>query len=166
MSHYSTIVTNFQSPLKAAFLLLTLFKDKKMKKIFIALTVCLTLTFLSACATIMRENSQNVSIRSNIDQVDIKVLNKNGEVVFNGKTPTTINLKTSANGYFNPEKYTVIASKNGYKTEQKIIDWHVSGWYYVGNLVVGGLLGYLIIDPITGDMYYLDENAYINMSTK
>ncbi len=79
-------------------------------------------------------------------------------------TRCNVNLKTSANGYFNPEKYTVISSKNGYKTEQKIIDWHVSRWYYVGNLVVGGLLGYLIIDPITGDMCYLDESAYINMS--
>ena len=97
--------------------------------------------------------------------IDIKVINKNGEVVFKGQTPTIINLKTSTSGYFNPEKYTVIASKDGYKTEQKIVDWHVSGWYYAGNLLIGGLIGYLIVDPLTGDMYYLDENVYINMST-
>ena len=123
------------------------------------------LSLLTACATVMRDNSQSVPIKANIENVDIKVINKNGEVVFKGQTPTTINLKTSTSGYFNPEKYTVIASKDGYKTEQKIVDWHVSGWYYAGNLLIGGLIGYLIVDPLTGDMYYLDENVYINMST-
>lgn len=66
--------------------------------------------------------------------------------------------------YFNPEKYTVVASKDGFKTQTTIIDWHVSGWYWAGNFVIGGLIGYLIIDPITGDMYYLDEEVNLNMS--
>ena len=136
-----------------------------MKKFCIIFVIGMFLSLLTACATVMRDNSQSVPIKANIENVDIKVINKNGEVVFKGQTPTIINLKTSTSGYFNPEKYTVIASKDGYKTEQKIVDWHVSGWYYAGNLLIGGLIGYLIVDPLTGDMYYLDENVYINMST-
>lgn len=67
-------------------------------------------------------------------------------------------------GYFNPEKYTIVASKDGFQTQTSVIDWHVSGWYWAGNFVIGGLIGYLIIDPITGDMYYLDEEVNLNMS--
>lgn len=134
-----------------------------MKKIFLILMFGLVSGALCACATIMRENSQTVPIKANVEKVDIKIINKSGDVVFEGQTPTTINLKTSANGYFNPEKYTIIASKDGFKTEKAIVDWHVSGWYYAGNIVFGGLLGYLIVDPLTGDMYYLDDSVYLNM---
>jgi hypothetical protein len=35
----------------------------------------------------------------------------------------------------------------------------------VGNLVFGGLIGYLIVDPISGDMFYLENgDAVINMT--
>ena len=135
-----------------------------MKKLFLILTLGLFVGLLSSCATVMRENSQSIPIKANVDKVDIKLVDKNGQTVFEGQTPTTVNLKTSLNGYFNPQKYTVIASKDGYKTHTSVLDWHVSGWYYVGNLVFEGILGYLIIDPITGDMYYLDEEVNLNMT--
>ena len=131
-----------------------------MKKIFLILTSCL---FLSSCATVMRENNQSIPIKSNLDQVNIQIFDKNNTLIFSGKTPTTVNLKTSKSGYFNPQKYKVVASKPGYPSITTEIDWHVSGWYYIGNLVIGGLIGYLIIDPITGDMYYLDEEVNLNM---
>ena len=127
-----------------------------MKKLFLILTIGVFAGFLSSCATVMRENSQSIPIKANVDKVDIKLVDKNGQTVFEGQTPTTVNL--------NPQKYTVIASKDGYKTQTSVIDWHVSGWYYVGNLALGGIIGYLVIDPITGDMYYLDEEVNLNMT--
>lgn len=136
-----------------------------MKKSFLILTISILAGILTACATVMRDNTQTIPIKANIEKVDIKITNKAGEVVFEGQTPTTLTLNTAcSSGYFNPEKYTVIASKDGFKTQTTIIDWHVSGWYWAGNFVIGGLLGYLIIDPITGDMYYLDEEVNLNMS--
>ncbi len=134
-----------------------------MKKLFF---IFMGLTILSACATVMRENSQNIPIKANVEKVNIKIMDKSGQTIFEGQTPTTINLKTATGGYFDPQKYTVIASKDGYKTQNQIIDWHVSGWYYAGNLVIGGLIGYLIIDPLTGDMYYLDDEVNINLVEK
>ncbi len=131
-----------------------------MKKIFLTIFGL----FLSSCATVMRDNHQAIPINANIDKVNIKITNKSGITIFEGQTPTTITLKTSESGYFNPEKYIITASKDGYQTQTTVLDWHVSGWYYVGNLVIGGLIGYLIIDPITGDMYYLDEYVQLNMS--
>lgn len=134
-----------------------------MKKLFLILTFGIFVGFLSSCATVMRENNQSIPIRANVEDVQIKITDKKGNVVFEGTTPTTINLKTSAGGYFDPQKYEITASKDGFKTQSSVIDWHVSGWYYAGNLVIGGLIGYLIIDPLTGDMYYLDEEVNLNM---
>lgn len=136
-----------------------------MKKLLLILTIGVFTGILTACATVMRDNNQAVPIKANIEKVDIKITNKAGEVVFEGQTPTILTLKTAEkSGYFNPEKYTVVASKDGFQTQTAVIDWHVSGWYWAGNFVIGGLIGYLIIDPITGDMYYLDEEVNLNMS--
>ena len=136
-----------------------------MKKLFLFLTVGIFAAFLSSCATVMRDNNQAVPIKANVEKVDIKITNKAGELIFEGQTPTTLTLKTAAKGgYFNPEKYTIVASKDGFQTQTSVIDWHVSGWYWAGNIVIGGLIGYLIIDPMTGDMYYLDEEVNLNMS--
>lgn len=134
-----------------------------MKKLFYLFFCGIVTAILASCATVMRENSQTIPIKANLEKVDIKILDKHGQSVFEGQTPTTINLKTAAGGYFDPQKYTVIASKDGYKTQTTIIDWHVSGWYYAGNILIGGLIGYLIIDPLTGDMYYLDEEVNLNL---
>lgn len=136
-----------------------------MKKVFLTLIIILFAGFTVSCATIMRDNSQPVPIKANVDKVDIRIINKKGETVFEGQTPTVLTLNAAEKyGYFNPEKYTVIASKNGFKTQHTIIDWHISGWYIVGNLIFGGLVGYLLIDPISGDMYYLDKEVNLNMS--
>lgn len=128
------------------------------------LTVGLLSIVLSACATIMRDNSQTIPITSSTDNVDIRIADKSGKVIFEGQTPASVNLKTAASGYFDPQEYTIIASKDGFKNQTTIIDWHVSAWYWAGNLILGGLIGYLIIDPITGDMYYLDEDVHLNMT--
>jgi hypothetical protein len=134
-----------------------------MKNILLALTVFVFAGMLSSCATIMRDKTQIVPITSSVNQVNIKITDKGGRTIFEGQTPTTLTLNTSSGGYFNPEKYTVTASKPGYKDQTIIVDWHVSNWYIYGNLMFGGLIGYLIVDPLTGDMYYLDENVNLNM---
>jgi len=36
----------------------------------------------------------------------------------------------------------------------------VGGWYIAGNILVGGLIGWFIVDPITGAMWNLEpENV-------
>jgi len=44
--------------------------------------------------------------------------------------------------------------KPGYQKGEINITATVNGWYF-GNFIFGGLLGLLIIDPITGAMYTL-----------
>ena len=131
-----------------------------MKKIFLILFTF----YLEGCASIIRDNNQTIPIRSNVEGADIKIVNQYGATVYQSKTPTIVNLKTSTPGYFSPAKYTLYASKPGYQTYITPINWHVSGWYIIGNLGFGGLIGWLIVDPLTGKMYYLDEEINLNMT--
>ena len=126
------------------------------------LMLLLTIT-LMGCATVMRDSSQIIPIQANIDNVDIEITNSDGAVVYTGKTPTTVWLKTTKKGYFSPEKYYVKASKNGYVTQYTTIDWHISNWYWFGNFVFGFIAGWFFVDPLTGKMYYLDDIATIQM---
>jgi len=38
----------------------------------------------------------------------------------------------------------------------------ISGWYW-GNILFGGLIGMLIVDPITGAMYKLPKNTNVSL---
>ena len=44
------------------------------------------------------------------------------------------------------------------------MDSSLSGWYW-GNIVFGGLIGMLIVDPATGAMYKLPEGVSADMGT-
>lgn len=65
-------------------------------------------------------------------------------------------------GYFKGEKYTITFKTKGKKSREKTIELNTTldGWYVGGNLLFGGLLGYLVVDPLTGAMYKLPEQAY------
>ncbi len=128
--------------------------------------VCLNFIILSCvgCATIVRDSNQTIPVRSNVEGVDVKIVNQYGTTVYQSKTPTMVNLKTSTSGYFSPAKYTLYASKPGYQTYITPINWHISAWYIIGNFGFGGLIGWLIVDPLTGKLYYLDEEININMT--
>ena len=69
---------------------------------------------LTGCASIIRDNTQIVPIQANVENAKIEVTNSSGAVVYSGQTPTTVYLKSSKSGYFNPEKYIIKASKDGY----------------------------------------------------
>ena len=44
------------------------------------------------------------------------------------------------------------------------IPYDVSGWYAGGNLFFGGLIGYLIVDPMTGAMWTL-KDLHVNLES-
>lgn len=125
---------------------------------------CLCVFFVSSCATIMKDSVQMVPIQTNVEDTDIEVSNSQGFVVYKGTAPTAIFLKTSQKGYFSPETYMIKASKDGYATSFTKVDYHVSNWYWFGNILVGGLAGWFFVDPLTGDMYYLDDVAMVHMT--
>ena len=117
-----------------------------------------TLIFMTSCASIVSKSSYPVVINSQPDQADIVITDEHGKKVYRGKTPTTVSLKTSE-GYFDGKNYTVTFTKDGYTSYTAPIKRGVDGWYIAGNIFLGGLIGYLIVDPLTGAMWTLEKEV-------
>jgi len=111
--------------------------------------------FVSACATIVGDKQQLLGIQSSPDQAQIVITDEKGTEVFKGQTPTTVTLDKSDGSYFGGKTYTVKIMKDGYESESVRVDSRVNGWYIAGNFVFGGLIGWFIVDPLTGAMYNL-----------
>lgn len=109
---------------------------------------------MPSCATIVSKSSWPVSINSNPPGANLIVVNKSGQEVFKGNTPANLNLN-SGSGYFTKEKYKVKFSMNGYADKEVELNCSLNGWY-IGNLIFGGVIGFLIVDPASGAMYKLD----------
>jgi len=112
---------------------------------------------LGSCATIVSRTVYPVRIDSNPEKASIVVVNRNGKEVYSGLTPANISLSSGA-GFFKKAIYTVTFSKEGYKERTIEVAATLNGWYF-GNIIFGGIVGFLIIDPATGAMYRLNEVA-------
>jgi hypothetical protein len=47
---------------------------------------------------------------------------------------------------------------DGYETKTISVECKLNGWYF-GNILIGGLIGLLIVDPATGAMYKLSSEG-------
>lgn len=126
-----------------------------MRKSISNLIYFTVLFFVSSCATIITRTKYPVSINSNPPGADITVINKKGKQVFIGKSPTQVILKSGA-GFFSKAVYKVKFSLPGYGDKIETINFKFNGWY-IGNLLLGGVIGMLIIDPATGAMWTLPK---------
>ena len=124
-----------------------------MKRIFVSVAMALLAAATSGCATIVAKSSQSVTVTSTPPGAAVTVTNRAGTVVHSGNTPLTVTLKKGA-GYFRPENYTLRFTKDGFDPSEMHLKGTVSGWYF-GNLVFGGLIGMVAVDPATGAMYKL-----------
>lgn len=125
-----------------------------MTAIFLATTV-----LFSSCASIVSKGSYPISINSAPSEAKIVIKDKKGIEIFSGQTPATLKLKAGS-GFFGKARYQVTFSKEGYDSKTVPVDFKLDGWYW-GNILLGGLIGMLIIDPATGAMYKL-ETEFLN----
>jgi hypothetical protein len=125
-----------------------------MKRVVLAAALAMA---LSGCATIFKGQSQEVSISSEPAGAVVTITNLAGERVHVGETPVTLKLKRGA-GYFKSEVYTLTFAKPGFAPEQLTLRGSTNGWYF-GNLLIGGLIGMLAVDPVTGAMYSLPKSV-------
>lgn len=141
-----------------------------MKKVLpllqLAILVVLVLITIEGCATIVGQSKPElINIRSTPDQASIEITDETGTKIFEGKTPTNVSLKKKK-GFFSGKKYTLKISKEGYADKLITIDTKVNGWYIGGNLLFGGLIGWLIVDPASGAMWTLDtEEVNVSLET-
>lgn len=113
----------------------------------------------SSCASIVSKSSYPITINSAPSEAKIVIKDKKGIEIFSGQTPATLKLKAGS-GFFGKARYQVTFTKNGYDTKTVPVEFKLDGWYF-GNLLLGGVLGMLIIDPATGAMYKL-ETEFLN----
>ena len=112
---------------------------------------------LSGCASIVSGPTQSVTVTSDPPEAYMEITNKAGDVIHKGQTPQVLVLNKSR-GYFKGETYKLHLSKEGYVSQETTIDSYPNGWYIGGNLIFGGLIGYLIVDPLTGSMFSLSPD--------
>jgi len=111
---------------------------------------------LVGCATIFGKGGPaQLSIRSTPEGATVLVVDEAGVTAFEGNTPTVVQL-VKKKGYMKGKDYTITISKDGYQQQVIIVDTKANGWYIGGNIAFGGLIGWLIVDPLTGAMWKLD----------
>jgi hypothetical protein len=134
----------------------------RSKKIIILSIIC-AIVISFGCASIVSKSTYPVSFSSNPDQANIKIVDKKGNAVYEGVTPTVVTLKAGA-GFFTGQNYTVICTKPGCEPHEVKIKRDIDGWYVLGNIVFGGLIGWLIVDPATGAMWTLPKEVNIELA--
>lgn len=107
------------------------------------------------CASIIKSGPQTVSMTSNPSEARLLIYDvRKGNEILDAKTPYTATLERGA-GYFKKAKYKIVIEKEGYKTKEILLEGSPNGWYILGNLVFGGIIGWFIVDPATGSMWTL-----------
>ena len=119
--------------------------------ILVALAVLLS----SGCASIISDSTYAVAISSEPDNVRFMIKDKSGKKVSRGKTPAVVSLEAGA-GFFKGQTYSVHFKKRGYERRIVEIKREIDGWY-IANILFGGIIGLLIVDPITGAMWTLED---------
>ncbi len=130
-----------------------------MRNTLLKAALCLLISVVAfGCASIIGKGGpENVNIRSVPDQAEYVVFDEDGKKVCTGKTPNVVSLEKKK-GYFSGKTYTIKINKAGHMEQTVTVDTTASGWYIGGNLLFGGLIGWIVVDPLTGAMWTLDAN--------
>jgi hypothetical protein len=116
------------------------------------------------CATIVSAARYDVSIVTEPSGADIAVLDSEGTEVFRGRSPVRVPL-TTKRGYFTGQDYTVEARLEGFTAQHVPVPRSLDPWY-IGNIVFGWGIGFLVVDPLTGAMWKLDKTVRIPLAPR
>ena len=125
------------------------------------LLAALSFVMVTGCSSIVSKSEYSVAVNSAPDGANFTITDRAGQKVHSGITPSSITLKSSA-GYFKGETFTIALNKEGFAQKTYTLNSSVDGWYW-GNILFGGLIGMLIVDPATGAMYNLPDRVDISL---
>jgi len=126
-------------------------------------TVALVTSFaLAGCASIVSKSEWPVTVQSDPPSARCLIAKENGIEIHKGETPLTLTLSAKS-GFFSSQDYTITCEKEGYQTTKVQMPSSLNGWYW-GNIVFGGLIGILIVDPATGAMWKLEETKVVSLA--
>jgi hypothetical protein len=111
----------------------------------------------TGCSSIVDGRAQHVKINSHPTGATFSIYDKEGKAVTTNTAPANLVLNRR-HGYFNGEDYKIIFAAPGYYPYEVHVKSTVDGWYF-GNILFGGLIGFIIVDPATGAMYTLKPDT-------
>jgi len=112
------------------------------------------LSLICGCSTIVGERYNHVNIATVPSGAEYEVIRtSDSAVVAQGVTPNLVKLKSSA-GYFKRGSYSVRLHKEGYEQTTVPLSAGMRGTYWA-NIIFGGPIGLLIVDPASGAMWAL-----------
>ncbi|HEY0947087.1 MAG TPA: hypothetical protein VGD81_17525 [Opitutaceae bacterium] len=112
---------------------------------------------LTGCASIVHGGNRTVTLNTQPSGAKAYVRKAGGEVVTVQTTPCTVSLDPKK-GYFKGQTYVVKFELEGHQTAELELRPTLSGWYF-GNIVFGGLIGMIAVDPVTGSMWNIEPAA-------
>lgn len=127
-----------------------------------AIILFTTIITTSGCASILSDNKYPVTLTSEPSSSRFVIKNSVGRELHSGITPFTITLK-SYDGFFTAAKYSISFYRDGYHPSTVDLNSTVDGWYFA-NIIFGGFIGMLIVDPATGAMWRLPELETIKLT--
>ncbi|WP_075181574.1 hypothetical protein [Pantoea sp. 1.19] len=119
------------------------------------------LTGLSGCATLVGSEQDQITVQSTPPGARFVVQDEQGRAVAEGITPQVISLQKSTGRYFGKKAWQVMFEIPGYVPLTVPLEARANLWYVLGNLPLGGLPGWLLVDPWYGGMYTI-KPALIN----
>ncbi len=111
---------------------------------------------VTGCATIVHSGPRAVSVASAPPGATVSIYDRRNHLVQTNTTPFVAKLDPKA-GYFSGQTYRLVFEMPGHAPSEVKLQSTLSGWYF-GNIVFGGLIGMLIVDPLTGAMYNLSPD--------
>jgi len=108
---------------------------------------------LSGCATIVHSGPRAIPVASSPPGAKVSIYDRSNTLVLTNTAPFVAQLPVKF-GYFKAQTYRLEFALPGHAPAVVNLDSRVSGWYFA-NLAFGGLLGMLIVDPLTGAMFNL-----------
>lgn len=112
---------------------------------FLTVSIVVLSLLLTSCSSIINGSMSDMSISSDPSDAIIKV---NGMDA--GRTPTTIRLKRG-------ETHIIEIKKAGFTDYKIVTTKSIAGWVW-GNLICGGILGF-VIDFVTGNAYDVEPRV-------
>jgi len=127
--------------------------------------VLVAATLLTAgCASIVSKSNWPVNVTSSPPECRVTLKDKKGMEIFRGTTPTVITLPSSS-GFFSGADYSLVFEKDGFEPVTVTLSSELNPWY-IGNILFGGLIGFLVVDPATGAMFRLPEQVHGALAAK
>ncbi len=105
------------------------------------------------CASIVHGGNRPLTVNTEPAGARATITMDSGEAVSVQTTPFTVTLDPKKK-YFKGQSYRLKLELPGYRTTELDVRAELSGWYF-GNIVFGGIIGMLIVDPLTGAMWNL-----------